>query len=554
MWPALFLAAMVSTASAQTDWVSRFLQRYTPSTATSPDNAGLGFPAPSRTIPQNGAVPLTTADVIRLLLENNRDLTVSRAVPISSLFAISSLYRPFQPTFHVIGNFNRSTTPSTNILQGAVSLVTFLNSYIVGFDQALETGTSYSVDYQLSRTSSNSIFLVFNPAYNATVTYTVNQHLLRNFGHAVNSSQIRIARNNEKVSELDFELQIIDQVTQALNSYWDLVFAAEDVKVKQHSLDLAMKTLHDNEIQVEIGTLAPIDLVQAEAEAATREDDLVTAQGSNDRMQDDLKKMISSNTDPGLMLNRLNLIEPIRQPGAEPILPLAQAIESALENRREMRQAGLDIDNQDINVQYTKNQTRPLLDITGSYAHTGLGGTETLRNSIAQGAQIIEVIPGGISDMFNQLYSFKFPTYTAGFTLQVPLNNRAARGDYDRAINERDLAVKRKAATAQRIALEVRNAYTDLDTDRARVETARRARDLASRRLDAEQQKFELGTSTVRFVLEEQRNLAQAETNEVQALVNYAKALVAYDHAIGNTLSRNNIDFDKQLPVQVTSK
>src|SRR5262249_6414088 len=145
-------------------------------------------------------------------------------------------------------------------------------------------------------------------------------------------------------------------------------------------------------------------------------------------------------------------------------------------------------------------------------------------------------------------------SYSAGFNLQIPLQNRAAQADYDRAINERELSALRKAATAQQIVVEVRNAYTQLDMNSARVATARTARELSSRKLEAEQKKFELGTSTVRFVLEEQRNLAQAETNEIQALVNYTKALVAYDRSIGNTLARNDVQLEKQLPKQLTSR
>jgi outer membrane protein TolC len=156
--------------------------------------------------------------------------------------------------------------------------------------------------------------------------------------------------------------------------------------------------------------------------------------------------------------------------------------------------------------------------------------------------------------MFRQILGFNFPGYRAGFTLQVPLGNRAAKADYDRALNERELSLMRKAAIAQRIALEVRNAYTRVGLYEARVATAHTARELSTQRLDAEQKKFDLGASTVRFVLEEQRNLAQAETNEIEALVNYTKALVNLDRAMGNTLKRNNIEFDKQLPKQLTSR
>jgi outer membrane protein len=546
---------VVCTASfGQTNWVSRFLGAYPQPQALQGRVPVTIGPVSLSGMVRNGALSLTTEDIVRLLLENNRDLTVSRIVPVSSLYSIWSLYRPFQPNFHVIGALTRTTSPSSNVLAGAVSLVQMTHDYRVGFDQTLLTGTSYSVDFDFTRSSSNSVFTVYNPAYNGKISYAITQHVLRDFGERVNSHQIRIARNNEKVSELDFELQIIDLVAQALQSYWDLVFAAEDIKVKQRSLDLASKTLKDNQIQVQVGTLAPIDLVQAEAEVASRYDELISAQYNNDQLQDQMKKLISSDTDPGLVAARLDLVQPLRQPDAEAILPLSSAIQSALENRRELKQAEYDADNQEINIQYTKNQMLPVLDITAGYAHSGLGGTKTIRSSLGTGAQVIEVIPGGIGDMFTQLFGFNYPGYNAGFTLQIPLRNTPARADYDRALNEREVSARRKAATAQRIVIEVRNAYTQLEMNRSRITTARTARELAARRLDAEQKKFELGTSTVRFVLEEQRNVAQAETNDIQALVNYAKALVAYDRAIGNILTQNNIQLDRQLPRQLTFK
>jgi outer membrane protein len=536
------LASAGSNAMAQANSVAKFLNRSSIASGRS-----------QRTV-QDGTIPLTTADTIRLLLENNRDVNVSRNIPVSSLYSIASLYRTFEPNFHISGLLNHTETPSSNVLAGAVSLIQLNHDYRIGVDQALQTGTSYSVNFDFSRNSSNSIFTVYNPSYNGSIQYQVTQHVLRDFGRLTNSHEIRIARNDEKLSELDFELKVIDVVSQALQSYWDLVFAAEDITVKQRSLDLASKTLHDNQVQVSVGSLAPIDLVQAETEVAIRNEDLITAKFNSDQLQDQMKMMITSDIDPGLLLGRLKLIEPLHQPGADPILPLDQAIQFALENRRELKQADYDFDNQNINVQYTKNQMRPVLDFTAGYIHYGLGGTATIRSGIGEGSQIIRVIPGGIGDMFDQLFSYKYPAYNAGFTLQIPLSNRSARADYDRALNERELSEKRKAETAQRIVLEVRNAYLQIDANRSRVSTARTTRELATRKLEAEQKKFDLGTSTVRFVLEEQRNLAQAETDEIQALVNYSKALVTYDRAIGNTLSRNNIEVERELPSQLTSR
>lgn len=532
----LFLL-MCSPVFAQSNWVEAFLDRYSASHAVAPPE-------------QTRVLSLDTQDFIRLLLENNRDLIVNRFVPLSNLFLIGSLYRPFVPNFHVLGNVSHTKTPSSNLLAGAASLIVLDHDLNIGIDQTLPTGTVYSVDFDFNRSWTNSIFEVINPAYNGTVRYGITQHLLRDFGRGVNTAQIRIARNNERISELQFELQIIDQVSQALQSYWDLVFATEDAKVKQRSLNLALKTLADNKVQVEIGSMAPIDLVQAEAEVATRRDDLITSEYNIDELQNEVKTIISREPDAALAQARFNPIEPVRLPDRNPLPPLAQAIQFALENRREMKQATYDVDNQEINREYFKNQKKPILDFAAGYSHFGLGGTQTRRTPLSEGAQIIEVIPGGVGNMFSTLFRQLYPSYNAGFNLIIPLGNRAAEADYGRAVNEKELAELRKAATAQRIALEVRNTYSAVEMSRARVETATTARDLSIRRAAAEQTKFELGTSTVRFVLEEQRNMAQSETNYIQALVNYTKAMVAYDRAVGNTLTSNRIQFDTQIPRQ----
>ena len=201
-----------STAVAETNWVQRFLDRY--HVPRAPASTGASVLGSLGAVVQNGAISLTTEDIFRLLLENNRDVIVNRLTPISSVYAITSLLRPFQPNFHITGSVNRAKTPSRSQLTGAPALNQLTHDYRVGFDQTLETGTIYSVDFDLNRTSSNSAFNLFNPSYNGLITSAFTQHLLRDFGRAVNSHQIRIARNNEKISELQFELQIMDLITQ----------------------------------------------------------------------------------------------------------------------------------------------------------------------------------------------------------------------------------------------------------------------------------------------------------------------------------------------------
>jgi outer membrane protein TolC len=300
--------------------------------------------------------------------------------------------------------------------------------------------------------------------------------------------------------------------------------------------------------------MAEVDLIQAQAEVATRNEDRVVAQYTLDQLQDEMKKRISSDVDPGLVLARLNPVESVRQPGHVSLMPLDDAIQFALQNRAETKQADYDLQSRDIDVRFTKNQTLPVFAVSAGFEHLGLGGTQTIRSGIGTDSEVVRVIPGGIEDMFKQLFEFRFPGYTAGFNLRIPLGNNAAKADYRRALNERELSSSRKAALAQRIVLEVRNAHTQIVLNDARVATARTARILSARRLEAEQAKFQAGASTVRFVLEEQRNLAQAETNEIQALVNYTKAIVAYDEATGYTLERNNIALDRQMPPELASR
>lgn len=533
----LFLVAGTSGA-AENRWVEHFLNRYKTRQASAPQ---------ARV--QNAPLSLTTGDVVRLLLQNNREIGVERLAPLSELYTITSLTRLFEPAFYSNANMDRVNNPSRNQLVGAVSLLQLTHNLQIGFDHLLETGTSYNVNIDFVRGSSNSAFNLLNPWYNGLITYSLTQHVLRDFGRRVNTSRIRIARNNERISELQFELLVVDAVSEALALYWDLKFADEDVKVKQRSLELAQRTLRENQIQVDIGTLAPIDLVQAETDVAERNEALITARYNTDLLQNQLKTLITPDIDAGAATGRLSLTEPVPEPNSRTFLSLEQSIQTALENRREIKVADYDLENRVIDVEFMKNQKRPVLDITASYSQTGLGGRQTVPSALGDGT--VQVIPGGAGNVFNQLFSFSHLGYATGFNLRIPIRNHAARADYDRAVNERNISNLQKGATAQRIALEVRNAYTRIQMSEARVAASRTTRELSARRLAAEQQKFDLGTSTVRFVLEEQRNLAQAETDEIQAHVNYTKALIEYDRATGNTLRRNNIEIQTQLPAGV---
>ena len=269
---------------------------------------------------------------------------------------------------------------------------------------------------------------------------------------------------------------------------------------------------------------------------------------------DQVKKLITFQADPGMVLAKLTPKEGARRPSPTDALPPDQAIRIALENRPEMRQLQLDLENKNIDLEYTKNQLLPIVDVIGSYTQNGVGGIETLRSGFGPTAPIIAVNRGGVGDAFQQLFGYNYTGYSVGVSVQIPLRNRAAQGDNARATTDKRLSENRISAQAQQIALEVRNALTQVDMNKARIETAQRRENWRERRLEAEQKKFDLGASTIRFVLEEQRNVAQAETNEIQALVNYTKALVDMDRAMGMTLKKNNIEIEKTLSASLAAR
>jgi outer membrane protein TolC len=543
----LLLTATAARAEINANFVKEFLNRYHPSTLPAASAPRATTAQDLASLIRTGQLPLTVADLINLMLQNNLDIGVNRLTPLSAQYVINTLFRPFEPMLSLSATVNHNTVPATSQFIGAPSLSTLGGTYTVGFSQALQTGTNVGVNFSLARSSSNNAFNTFNPYYAGLMQYTFTQHLLNGWGRSINTHQIRIAQNSQKISESQFEQKTMDLVQQAQRSYWDLVFAADDIKIKQRSMDLAQKTLSDNQIQVRIGTLAPIDLVQAESDLANRRVQYVTSTYTEVQTQDQVKKLITSQSDPGLVLAKLMPLQNVQMPAALDVLPVEAAIKVALENRPEIKQLQLDLDSKKIDVEYTKNQLLPNVDFIGSYTQNGVGGKQTIRNGFGPTAPIIGQFPGGISDAFGQLFGYQYTGYAVGFSVQIPLKNRAAQGDNARAMTDERTAEQRISSQAQQIALEVRNALTAVEMNKAKIEATTKARELAERRLDAEQKKFNLGASTVRFVLQEQTNVGQAQTDELQSLVNYTKSLADLDRAMGMTLKKNNIEIEKTL-------
>ena len=542
---------------------------------------------------QDGKMKLSLQDAIALALENNLDIVVQRYTPwiadtdilrtlgggasrglagtgtASVLGAIPS--QTFDPLLTWTMNLDHRTTPVNNPFLAGTG-VSALNSVInhttganLQYSQGFHTGTAFAVTSANSRVSTTSPAAVFDPSVQSTLFVSFTQELLNGFGRLANTRFIRIAKNSKKIADQVFTQQVITSVVQVENLYWELVFAREDVKVKQRSVELAQKLYNDNKRQVEIGTLAPIEVVRAEAEVARATQDLIVSQTLQLQQQTLLKNAITKNQ-MDTLLREVEIVptDQVAQLPQVEILPIQDAVKEAYQKRPDVLQQQMDLLNRDINVRATRNALLPTLALFGQYGWTGLSGNSTKFGaaSTQAGAHIVDAngnpvpqdlfVPvtvrpvagtnfAGLGDALGSIFRSDFPTYSLQLNLNIPIRNRPGQADNARAILEQRQAEARLQQLENGIVVEVRNAQIALEQNRARVEAAQKSRILQEQTLDAEQKKYQLGASTIFFVIQAQRDLSAAQSVEVRALVDLVKAKVDFDRSLGRTLEVNRI-------------
>jgi outer membrane protein len=456
-------------------------------------------------------------------------------------------------SFDPIAGFNfgwdRRTTPlGTTAVTGVPFLTSQSTSYSGFLGQRFQTGTSYVVGLNGTRSSSTSLTTLFNPQVVSGFFVGLNQPLLKGFGYRSNAIFIRQAQTNRKVADSVFRQQVITTVSQILTLYWDLVYYRDNVRVAERSLALAEKTLSDNKRQVEIGTLAPIEVVRAESEVATRQQELIVAQTSLRQQQNLLKTALAKQVDDQLAAAEIDPTDPLPVPKAEDIPPVDEALKLAVQNRPELEQADLNLQNQELVVKSNRNGLLPTFDIFASYSGAGLSGNRLIRDNTGQ---VVDVDPNGVLQALTQTIQGQFPDYSVGFSFQIPIRNRSAQADAARALLERRQLRAQLQRSKNQVAQEVRNAEIALIQAKAQIEAAQKAVVLAQQTLDAEQKKFQLGESTVFLVIQAQRDLVAAEVREVQARSAYAKALTQFSQSTGTTLEKHNIQLSDALEGKV---
>ncbi|HEV2176675.1 MAG TPA: TolC family protein [Terriglobia bacterium] len=461
------------------------------------------------------------------------------------------------PFFGVNFGWDHRYTPLGNlIVSGVPEVITQNTSYTAFFGQGFFTGTSYTIagsGFRQSTTAQNSLF---NPEVPLGVTIGVNQHLLQGFGYRANAANLREAKNGLRIADSTFRLQVMTTAAQVLNLYYTLLSDKEQVRVQQEAVNYSAKLLSDNKKQVEIGTLAPIEVVRAESEQATDQQNLVVAETTYREDQEKLKTAISKHVEPALAEAEIDVTDKLPEPQPGDVPPLEEALKLAGENRPEIVQADLNLRNFEIAVQSVRNRLLPTLDAFATYAPTGLSGNQVLCNgpidpTTGRPTTIPCLIPGGVSQSFTQVLHSKFPDYSFGLNLTIPIRNRTAQADAATALlqqRQQQAAVQRQINQVQQ---DVRNAEIAVTQAKAQIDAAAKATELARQTLDAEQKKFKLGESTTLNVILTERDLNTAEGNEVKARSAYAQALVQYETATGTLLDRNNIQFANAKSGQV---
>jgi outer membrane protein TolC len=521
--------------------------------------AGLGGPgSPLVTSAATGVTPQTTVPVNvtdqQLTVEAQGSLGVTGTFP----FASGPLIPQYDPA--ITGTFlaQHSTTPEANLLTtGSQSLVASNYEANAGYNQGFSTGTQVSAGFNNLYTNQNDARNIFNPYNLSSFGVTVTQPLLRGFGIEMNRRFIRIAKNSEKISDYIFEQQVISTVYGVIRLYDDLVSLDEDLNVKRETLTTAQRLFEDNRNKVEQGTLAPVELTRAQAQVAAAQQDLANSDGYVREQELILKNVLSRDFSSDPMVREARII-PTDPLVIEP-LPARNGVELervAIQNRPELQAANLQVTNAQINIEGTRNELKPELDLVANAANAGLAGALNTAYVPAAGTPTIAPnaylgLGGGYGTALGQIFERDYPTYSIGLNLTLPIRNRVAQADLARDQLQLRQSQVRTRQVENQIRVEVEDALIALTRTRTAYEAAVEARKLQEQSLEIEQERFNVGLSTNFLVIQYQSFLAQARSTEVAALGAYAKAKLQLERATGSTLPDYQVSIDEAFRGQV---
>lgn len=451
------------------------------------------------------------------------------------------------PTITAFADFQHLSIPQSNtIITGTTGLIESVRTYQAVYSQNFVFGLNTQLTYASARTGVNSSYFSLNPYTNGDIDLQITQNLLNGFGAAVNGRNIRVQKNNLKVTDLQLKQQVITTVSAALNLYWDLVSFTEDVRARQQEVATAEQLLANNQEQVRIGTLAEIEVTRAQAQLFAARQDLVISQTNLLQQETILKNVLSRMgvASPALADVHVVPLDMNAVPAADDNRPVNELLAEALRNRVEIEQANINIDSNKLNLVGIKNSLKPTFQAFAELTNNGLTGALTPLGATQSG---VSYLAGGYDNLLGEIFRRNYPNYSAGFSLNIPLRNRAAQSDYvtsEIELRQNELGLQKEI---NQVRVDVQNAVIGLRQARARYDAAVQGRILSEQTFEGDKKKYDLGATTPYQVVQDQRDLAASQSSEAQAMANYTHARIALDQALGTTLEVNHISMDEVI-------
>ena len=465
---------------------------------------------------------------------------------VQSTLGAGTSVSSYDPFISAGGGEEHQTLPLSNLtLNGVPTLQTNTGQFNFNYSQAFATGTSLSVTFNNARQTTNSIFTNLSPALSSQYRVALQQELLAGFGFGPNLRYLRIANNNKKISDIAFKDQVIATVTQIENIYWDLVSAYEQTQVNEKSSVFAQQTLDNARKQLQLESIPEMDVLRAEAEVSKRDQDLTVARTSLQLQETLIKNAVTKSLDDPA-LEAMPVIPTDRMEGvrAQTSQAIQDLIATALHDRPELAESDVDLVNRQISRRAARNALLPSLSVVGFYGGSGLAGP---LNPLCTGTGCTSNVPGDFGGALTNTFNNSAPDYYVGLNLNIPLRNRVAKADQYRSELEYRQAELRLEQLKKQVRIEVRNAQYAVEQTGARVQAARKARDLAQRTFDITKKEQDLGSGSSYQTLSAQRDLSLAELDLVTAMTIFEKAKVELDRATGATLEHNGIQLQNAV-------
>jgi len=478
--------------------------------------------------PGNLIKRLSVDDAVRLAVEQNLGIEIDRFNPQIQDVAIAQALSYRVPTFTSSLNNVSQNTPSSNILSGGTTQVTdTITTTQVGVQQLLPTGASYALLWNNGRTSTTNIFNTYNPTVNSYVSFNVTQPLFRNLKIDNARRTVQVARKDRDAADLQLQQSIYATTRNVKNAYWDLAYQIDNLKAQQQSLDLAKRLLADNEKRVQIGTMAPIDIVEAQSEVARNEESVIVAESGIETAEDRLRSLIYNPATPDFWRFTIEPTDSMNFTAQR--IDVDAAVQQAIANRTDIQLSKNNLAKSEIDLKYLNNQLMPEINAQAAFRSNGTGGLPVTGISPLTGQPIIPAPDRPYNTVLGDVLTSQYPTWTFGLTLSYPVGRSTQQTNYARAKLEFQQEQVQMRNLELQVATQVRDVGRQVLTNQKRVDSARAARQLAERRLDAEEKKFAAGIQTSFFVFQAQRDLSQARTNEVRAMSDYNKSLVDFE-------------------------